>query len=322
MTYTRLENTFEISGSSLRLRLLRLFHLLMMTVLVSLFSAPLCADELSVRIADGNDDAEENPGGGIDLGSSDLEIGAEGGGSSAQWIGLRFRDIDIPRGATINSANIQFTVDETDDEVQTIPIQIYGEVGDSLAFTGNANDITNRTRTGNFVEWTNIPPWLTEGEAGPDQLTPDIGPVVQSIVNQSTWAANNAMVLLLSPHENFERTAESFNGSADSAPLLTIDFDPTKLTLFGDFNADGKVDIADFQILAANFHKTDATSAEGDFNFDGRIDLHDFAGFRQAFESAAAGAAASVPEPSSMMLGLIALVGFVQRFRVAKLRSR
>ena len=107
------------------------------------------ADTLSVRVADGNDDAEEhlNEGNGIDLGSSDLEIGAEGGGSDAQLIGLRFLDIDIPRGATINSAHIQFTVDETDNETQTGPIQIFGELGDSLAFTSATGDISSRTRT-------------------------------------------------------------------------------------------------------------------------------------------------------------------------------
>jgi hypothetical protein len=70
----------------------------------------------------------------------------------------------------------------------------------------------------------------------------------------------------------------------------------------GDFNGDGAIDLADFQILADNFH-TGTTFDQGDFTFDGVVDLRDFLGFRQVFESLPAGAA-SVPEPSS-----IALVG-------------
>jgi hypothetical protein len=314
MNYTRLTKRFGSNMDSVRKCLRRATALIAAAVFVALLAGHVQADTLEVRIADGNDDAEEDPSGGIDLGSSDLEIGAEGGGTTAQWIGLRFLDIDIPRGATINSANIQFTVDETDDEVQTMPIQIFGEVGDGLAFSGSAQDITNRGRTGASVNWEDIPAWATEGEAGPDQLTPDIGPVVQSIVNQGTWAPNNPLVILMAPHANFERTAESFNGSADSAAFLTIDFDPTKLIVFGDFNADGAINLDDYNILTTNFHKTGATFAEGDFTFDGTVDLHDFVGFRQAFEAASVGAAA-VPEPGGMILVMLGLAGFGGMFR-------
>jgi hypothetical protein len=275
------------------------------------------ADTLSVSVASGNDDAEENNAGNIDLTSSDLEIGAQGGGADAQLIGMRFIDIDIPRGALINSASIQFTVDEVDDEVQSMPIQIFGELGASLAFTSSVGDISSRTRTGTFVNWEDIPPWLTVGDAGPDQQTPDITPVIQTIINQSTWAPNNALVIMLSPLNNFERTAESFNGDANAAPLLTIDFDPSTTILLGDFNFDGAIDSADFQILVENF-QTGTTFEEGDFTFDGGVDLYDFAGFRNAFEAASVGGAA-VPEPSGMML--LALAGFACTCRQRRIRE-
>lgn len=304
MKYTQLRH-FTIGGESVGRCLRQSLPLLLVAVLMSLGTNSVRADMLEVRVADGNDDSEENPSGGIDLGSSDLELGAEGGGGSAQWIGLRFQNIEIPRAATINSASIQFTVDESDDEVQTMPIQIFGEVGDALAFSNSPGDITSRARTGVSVDWEGIPAWSTEGEAGPDQLTPDISPVVQAIVSQPGWMSGNAMVLLLSPHPNFERTAESFNGSPAGAALLTIDFDPTNLFLVGDFNSDGSIDSADYQVLADNFH-TGTTFAEGDFNFDGRVDLFDFAGFRQALEATSTAGVAAVPEPCGAMLALVA----------------
>ncbi len=265
-------------------------------------AAPAKADVISVRIADGNDDAEEhlNENNNIDLGSSDLEIGAEGGGSDAQLIGVRFLDIDIPRGAIINSANIQFTVDETDDEVQEEPIRIFGELGEALRFSGNGGDISSRTRTGLSIDWADIPPWDTVGDAGPDQQTPDIGILVQAIVNQSTWEPNNAMVLMMLGHENFERTAESFNGTPEAAALLTIDFDPNSFFAFGDYNDDGAVDLADYEILKANFN-TGTTFAEGDGTLDGKVDLRDFVEFLREF-NAGGGNAAAVPEPSTVLL--------------------
>jgi len=289
--------------------------LLTVAALAALFAGSAQADTLSVRIAIGTDDAEEHltEGNAIDLGSSDLEIGAEGGGGDAQLIGMRFVDINIPRGATINSASIQFTVDETDDEVQTMPIQIFGELGDALTFTGSTGNISSRERTGAVVNWEDIPPWPTVGEADIDQQTPDIGGVIQAIVNQGTWAPNNALVIMMTGHAQFERTAESFDGSAGQAALLSIDFDPTNIFVFGDFNDDGAVDVADFQILLANFN-TGTTFAEGDSTFDGVVDLHDFIDFRQSFEAAAAGAA-SVPEPSAMILAMLALAGFARTFQ-------
>ena len=89
---------------------------------------------------------------------------------------------------------------------------------------------------------------------------------------------------MMTGSEQFERTAESFNGTADAAALLTIDFDPNKTFLTGDFNDDGTIDLADFQVLLNNFN-TGTTFAEGDATFDGAVDLRDFNSFRESFNA-------------------------------------
>jgi hypothetical protein len=76
---------------------------------------------------------------------------------------------------------------------------------------------------------------------------------------------------------------------------------------FGDFNKDGAVDLADYGLLLANFNMAGGF-AEGDFDFNGQIDLKDFVGFRRSFNAPTA-AAASVPEPSSMLLFGLAFGG-------------
>ena len=73
----------------------------------------------------------------------------------------------------------------------------------------------------------------------------------------------------------------------------------------GDFNADGAIDLSDFNILADNF-RVGTTFAEGDNNLDGRVDLQDFVELRALFNGPAV--AVAVPEPSSFLLLLSSAV--------------
>ena len=186
------------------------------------FTLSAAAATITVRVIDGNDDAEESlADGSIDLGSSDLELVTDGG--DVQSVGIRFV-VGIPQGSTIQSASIQFTVDEVDSGPTSVIIS--GELSpDAASFGGAQFDITSRNLTDSFVEWNDIPPWLTENDAGSDQQTPDLTAIVQEIVNQADWAANNGMVFLIDG--SGERTAESFNGGSSEAPLLTVMFEPS-----------------------------------------------------------------------------------------------
>ena len=54
-----------------------------------------------------SDDAEEAADGAVTLDGINLNLGEDGSGE-ARTVGLRFAGLDIPRGATIHSATIQF----------------------------------------------------------------------------------------------------------------------------------------------------------------------------------------------------------------------
>lgn len=74
----------------------------------------------------------------------------------------------------------------------------------------------------------------------------------------------------------------------------------------GDANGDGKVDSADFDILAGNFGQTTGLSwSQGDFNGDGIVNALDFNTIATNYGfgvSAAALPGSVVPEPSSLLL--------------------
>ena len=110
-----------------------------------------------------------------------------------------------------------------------------------------------------------------------------------------------------------------YNGELTAAEITNIMANgvETGLTpvIVGDFNEDGMIDVADFQILADNFGEG-TTFAQGDFNGDRTVDLTDFVGFRQVFTEAQ-GQAAAVPEPTALTLLIMTLLlGPVRRTRV------
>ena len=100
---------------------------------------------LDVRIASGTDDVEQRASSGsMSMTSSDLELVTDG--TTVQVVGLRFLGIDIPPGAVITSAYIQFQTDEV--STGTSSLLIRGEdTGDAAAFTTTAFNASSRVTT-------------------------------------------------------------------------------------------------------------------------------------------------------------------------------
>ena len=174
---------------------------------------------VNVRIASGTDDVEQRASSGsMSMTSSDLELVTDG--TNVQVVGLRFLGIDIPPGAVITSAYIQFQTDEVSTGASSLLIR--GEdTGDAAAFTTTAFNASSRVTTDASVAWTPTD-WTTVGEAGLGQRTPDMTAVVQEIVSRSDWAALNDMVFLITG--SGRRTAEAFESGTATAPLLHIEY--------------------------------------------------------------------------------------------------
>jgi type IV pilus assembly protein PilY1 len=166
-------------------------------------------------ISGSSGDAEEgeSAAGEVNLVSDDLDL---------QWgvlVGLRFQEVQVPQGATITSAYIEFTPEHSDSG--SFSQTIYGEDSDNAsAFQEVTQNISGRTRTSAFVAWSSDTPW---GDHSERHKTSDISSIVQEIVNRSGWVQGNSMVFIFEPHSG-ERDAETYEHYASGAPLLHIEY--------------------------------------------------------------------------------------------------
>ncbi|WP_299249364.1 T9SS type A sorting domain-containing protein [uncultured Aquimarina sp.] len=176
--------------------------------------------EITVSVIAKKDDAEEDPNGKVDLNSSDIELVEDK--TITQTVGLRFRNISVPKNAKITKAYIQFTVDEPNSNPCNLIIKGH-DTNDAALFDSLSNyNISNRPTTDASVNW-NPNPWTSIGETGLNQRTPDIKTIIQEIVNRDGWASNNSIAIII--EGSGERTAKSYDGSPDQAATLKIEYE-------------------------------------------------------------------------------------------------
>jgi hypothetical protein len=176
-----------------------------------------------------NDSEEKDPAGDAEgLDSTDLEFPYEDEGtppSDPMIVGIRFEDIDIPKGSSISEAWIEFECDEIKNGTDFVSLIIEGELNpDARIFVGSDSDIIPRPRTTAQVVWVPVA-WT---EVSQKDQTSNIAPVIEEIVNQDGWKSGNALVLIISddpanPSKGI-RCAEAYDGEAANAPLLHIEF--------------------------------------------------------------------------------------------------
>ena len=175
---------------------------------------------VEVRVSQSDDDAEEDTGtSAVSVVNADLELVEDG--AAFQEVGLRFQNITVPPSATITSAYIQFGADQSSSVLTNLTFQ--GEdIDNAPVFTTGLGDITTRIKTGASVAWTSVPAWTLVGEAGPNQRTPDLSPIIQQIVNRGGWANGNSLAIIVTGSGT--RIAESYDDNPSAAPLLHIEY--------------------------------------------------------------------------------------------------
>lgn len=171
-------------------------------------------------------DAEERiSDGDMSRGSNDLEMAydpLDRPDRGLQIIGLRFNDVTIPVGSTINSAKIRFRSDNDDSGATSLII--YGELAnDADGFSRDDHDLSDRTPTTATVSWS-PGAWSNNNY----YETVDISTIIQEIVNQAGYAGDD-LVIMIKPgagctDSDCRRRADSRDETSSSAPRLEIDY--------------------------------------------------------------------------------------------------
>ena len=168
-----------------------------------------------------NDDAEEEiQNGFVDLNSSNLDFGNEWGFDDDQIVGIRFVDLGIPFGATINSAYIKFNAKQNgigstiqhivaEATVQADPI-VAGFAAYSLSERLEENPSTS------IIEWSlQASDWPINEYV----QTPDLSQVVQELVNIPGWKTNSPMMLFFMDPNDAQGTFRAVSGANSNQDL-------------------------------------------------------------------------------------------------------
>ena len=166
-----------------------------------------------------SDDAEQENDAIDALFDDDLDAGWEGEPEDQNilTVGMRFRNIQLPRGAVIDSAYLVLTSHEGKSAEDVARITIYGEATDDAhTFTEDAL-ITDRPATSASLLWEVAEPW----EIWAPYRTPDLRDIIQEIVDRDGWQPGNSLAIILAGEDQGPsevenaREFESYENIAD-----------------------------------------------------------------------------------------------------------
>ncbi len=185
----------------------------------------------SYIIENADDDAQENAfDGSVVLDDKSLTLGSH----NNALLGLRFRDIKIPKGSVVTSAYLQFSAHGKNNSTQDNNLSIAIEDSDNSApFSSSNENISSRKRLANEVSWRIQSAWDKVNENGEQQRSPNLTVLLQQIVNKSSWRSGNAVSFILTGDN--VRYAHSYESSLKT--LEVKDLAPTLVVKLANFQA-------------------------------------------------------------------------------------
>jgi hypothetical protein len=138
--------------------------------------------------------------------------------------GMRFTNVAIPNGATIDTAYLTLRARNSPGAI-TGGTTIKGQDhNDPPTFTqGDYAEYDARVRTTASVYWQPSA-WVLDT----DYNSPEIKTIVQEIVDRSGWSSGNAMVMVFEADQVQDIQGYAYDGSATYAPKLYIEYSPSK----------------------------------------------------------------------------------------------
>ena len=141
--------------------------------------------------------------------SGDLDLGEK---TSAFRVKL-----DVPQGAAIEQAFLQFMADKDDQDGPT-SLTIRAVVADD-APDFDAVAVSSRELTSTVIPWI-VSAWAVRGERGNAQRAPDVSALVQEVVDREGWHAGQHIAFVI--EGSGKRSAQSFDENPNAAPQLIV----------------------------------------------------------------------------------------------------
>jgi len=123
----------------------------------------------------------------MSLADSSIEIGRPVAGEK-NIAGFHFENLNIPQGALITSAKLEFRSDADNHSIANFVISAE-DVDHATVFTGTDGDITARTPAAVTQPWS-PEGWITDE----DYTSEDISNVVQQITDRANWCGGKYAV--------------------------------------------------------------------------------------------------------------------------------
>ena len=162
-------------------------------------------------VASGGDDVEERATGALRVASTDLELVMD---TDVQTVGLRFVGVDVPQGAAVVDARIQFRSDEVSTGTPLAVSIWVQDSADAPPFVASSRNVSSRlaATTPGSVTW--VPdPWPAKHQADAAQRTPGLGDLLQPLFLRPDWTGTGAIVVVITGSDTLnKRTADSFEG--------------------------------------------------------------------------------------------------------------
>ncbi|MEL7044981.1 MAG: VWA domain-containing protein, partial [Pseudomonadota bacterium] len=135
-------------------------------------------------------------------------------------VGLRFADIGVPQGATINEAYLEFTAVADDSGSTTLAISAEASAN-AATYTSADGSVTDRSYFSPAVNWGISDAWVTDGT----YRSPDISSLISSVVAQGSWSLGNALGIQVDTTGANDRRARTFDNSPGQAPRLVLAYE-------------------------------------------------------------------------------------------------
>ncbi|MCR9185674.1 MAG: PilC/PilY family type IV pilus protein [Halieaceae bacterium] len=133
--------------------------------------------------------------------------------------GFRFTDVNIPRGAKISSAYVQFTAARGADINHDWHLAVEN-TGDAAPFQATTRNISSRNLVTGTVRWFGD----MDVAAGDTVQTPELKTLLQNVVNRSDWCGGNALVLLVEG-DGGVLPVEAYDAASSGAATLVVNYE-------------------------------------------------------------------------------------------------